>query len=231
MREAEAAEMTAAVECFRRNRSQDVELVVEGKSGSYESQYIRLGEVRGNIVARPTADEDFPQSFSQVRESLEAIMASKDPLLMQVLGAPVNRSIIGHYLGLPDLVDPDDDNRSKQFMEIEALVQAAPVETPDGRTEPSILPDVEVDDHDVHIQTIRDWAVSSAGLQAKAARPLGYANVIAHLMAHQDAEQAQAQQMQARRAAVQSAGAAPAPAAAASGPAPGPAAAPQLEAA
>ncbi|MGH9475434.1 MAG: hypothetical protein ACRD1C_03775 [Terriglobales bacterium] len=209
MRAAEAQEMTLAVECFRRNRNEDVEMVVEGKGQGFQSEYIRLGEIRGNVIARPAADEDFPQSFQAIRESLEGILASKDPDLLDIVGAPVNRPIVTHYLGLPELVDPGDDNRSKQFMEIEGLMKSAPVPRPDGSFGPSIPPEPEVDDHVVHIQTIKDWAVSSAGLQAKAAAPEGYENVILHLKAHQDAEQALAAEMQQRRAQVQAAGAPP----------------------
>ncbi|MGH9487060.1 MAG: hypothetical protein ACRD04_05655 [Terriglobales bacterium] len=205
MREAEAHEMTIAVECFKRNRSDDVEMVVEGDSKAYRSEYIRLGELRGNVVVRPTADEDFPATFGQIRQSIEQILASKDPELQSIIGAPVNRPILAHYLGLPDLVDPDGDNRSKQFREIDALMQGVPSEAPSGQLVPTVLPDPLVDDHQVHIATIREWAVAQAGLQAKAARPQGYANVIAHLMAHQDAEQALAEQMQKRHAQVQEA--------------------------
>ncbi|MGH9482230.1 MAG: hypothetical protein ACRD1L_09065, partial [Terriglobales bacterium] len=207
MREGEAKEMTLAVECFRRNRTEDVEMVVEGKSGAYHSEYIRLGEVRGNVVARPTADEDFPQSWGSVRDTLVQMMQSKDPELLQIIGAPVNRPIVSHYLGLPDLVDPSDDNRAKQYIEIEALMQSQPVAGPDGKLQPSIAPELHVDDHAVHIQTIKDWAVTEPGLQAKATRPPGYANVLAHLLAHMDAEQAEAAEIALRREQVQAAGA------------------------
>ncbi len=206
MREAEAQEMTLAIECFRRNRSEDVELVVEGKSGKFQSEYIRLGEVRGNVIARPSADEDFPQSFDQIRASLEQILAAKDPELLAVIGAPVNRPLVQHYLGLPDLVDPGEDNRAKQYMEIEALMNMEPIAGPGGRLLPSIAPDLYVDDHPIHIQAVKDWAVSEPGLQARAARPQGYANVIAHLLAHMDAEQALAAEAAQRQAAVQEAG-------------------------
>ena len=179
--------MTLGIECFRRNRSDDVELVVEGATGGFRSEYIRLNELRGNVVARPTADEDFPQTFSQVRDALGQLLQSKDPDLLDVIGAPVNRPLVQHYLGLPDLVDPGEDNRVKQFYEIEALSAGEPVRLPDGSVGPSIQPDLHVDDHAIHIATIREWAVSEAGLQAKAARPLGYENIIAHLVAHQAA--------------------------------------------
>ncbi|MGH3185081.1 MAG: hypothetical protein ACRDOE_24685, partial [Streptosporangiaceae bacterium] len=173
----------------------------------YHSEYIRLGEVRGNVVARPTADEDFPQSWGSVRDTLVQMMQSKDPELLQIIGAPVNRPIVSHYLGLPDLVDPSDDNRAKQFSEIEALLEGPPILGPDGKPEPSVPVDPLVDDHQVHIQTIKDWAVSDAGLDAKATRPPGYANVLAHLLAHMDAEQAVAAEIALRREQVQAAGA------------------------
>ncbi|MGH9484544.1 MAG: hypothetical protein ACRD1F_05770, partial [Terriglobales bacterium] len=189
MREAEAREMTLAIECFQRNRTEDVEMVVEGHGEGYQSEYIRLGDVRGNVIATPTADEDFPQSFGQIRQSLEAIMQTKDPDLLEIIGAPVNRPIVTRYLGLPDLVDPADDNRSKQFMEIEGLMLSHPIPAPGGALLPSIPVDPEIDDHVVHIQTIKDWAVSSKGMQAKAASPAGYENVLLHLSAHKQALQ------------------------------------------
>lgn len=186
-------------------------MVVEGDGRAYQSEYIRLGEIRGNVVVRPTADEDFPASFGQVRQAIEQVIGSKDAELQSILAAPVNRPILSHYLGLPDLVDPDGDNRSKQFREIDQLMQGTPGIGSQGQVQPSIAPEVLVDNHAVHIAAVREWAVSQAGLQAKAARPEGYANVIAHLLAHMDAEQAMAEQMQQRRSQVQAAGAPSAP--------------------
>ncbi len=224
-RAAEAQEMTLAIECFRRNRTDDVELVVEGKGDDFRSEYIRLNEIRGNVIATPTADEDFPQSFGEVRQAITQLLSSQDPEILKVLGAPVNRATVSRYMGVPDLVDPGEDNRTKQFMEIEALAGSEPLQQPNGLLEPSIEPEPEVDDHDVHIETIREWAVSEAGLQTKAARPQGYANVIAHLLAHQEAKAQAAMrdlklQTEVQQAAVPGAmtlggGAPPAPAAAA----------------
>ncbi|MGH9468269.1 MAG: hypothetical protein ACRD1Y_13030 [Terriglobales bacterium] len=207
MREAEAREMTLAIECFKRNRSDDVEMVVEGKGEGYRSEYIRLGDIRGNVIATPTADEDYPQSFGQIRQSLENILQTKDPELLDIIGAPVNRPVVSRYMGLPELVDPSDDNRSKQFMEIEALMQSEPVMSAEGVLGPSILPEAEIDDHAVHIQTIKDWAVSSAGLQAKTQAPAGYYNVKLHLLAHQQDEAQLAQRAQPQQAMMPGAGA------------------------
>lgn len=198
MWEAEAREMSLAVECFKRNRDTDTELVITGVSGGYRSEYIRLGELRGSAVAYAAAAEDFPQTWAQVRDSLQQLLQSKDPVLLDILGAPVNRPILKRYLGLPELIDPAEDNRSKQYRETEALLDSEPVVGAGGKVRPSVAPDPLVDDHSIHIDAIKEWAVSDLGIAAKAARPLGYANVIAHLLAHMDAEE-QAAADQARR--------------------------------
>lgn len=212
MWEAEAKEMTLAVECFKRNRDADAELVVTGLSGAYRSEYIRLEELRGSAVAFAAAAEDFPQSWAQVRDSLQQLLQTKDPLLLDILGAPVNRPIVKRYLGLPELVDPAEDNRSKQYREIEALLAGEPRRDSNGEWLPSVPPEPLVDDHGVHVDAIKEWAVSDIGLAAKAARPLGYANVIAHLLAHLDAEERVAEDQARRQAEVRAAGAAGPPA-------------------
>ncbi|MGH9541484.1 MAG: hypothetical protein ACRD2H_06345 [Terriglobales bacterium] len=206
MWEAEARERKLAVECFKRNRDTDTELVIAGVSGAYRSEFIRLSELRGSAVAYAAAAEDFPQSWAQVRESLQQLLQSKDPVLLDILGAPENRPILKRYLGLPELVDPAEDNRSKQYRETEALLESEPTAGPAGRLRPSIVPDPLVDDHDIHIDAIKEWAVSDIGIAAKAARPLGYANVIAHLLAHMDAEENAAADQARRSSAVIAAG-------------------------
>lgn len=207
MRETEARLMTLGIECFKRNRLEDVE-IPEAAHGGFRSDHIRLADVRGNAVARPSADEDFPQSWSARRDTIMQLLASKDPELLEVIGAPVNRPILKHYIGLPELVDPGEENRAKQARETDALLASAPVAGQDGEPRPTIMPDALVDDHALHIQAIKDWAVSDAGVTAKAARPAGYANVLAHLVAHMDAAEAVAAR-QAQRAAQVRAAAAP----------------------
>ena len=184
MREAEAREMTLAIEAFRRNRTADAELVVSAKGGGYRSEFIRLNEIRGNVIATPVSDDDFPSSWSQTHDAVMQLLNSRDEEMLKVLGHPINRGVLQNALGLPDFLDPTEDNRSKQFREIEALLAAEPLPGPDGRLRPSLAPEPEVDDHGTHIDTLREWAVSDAGLENKAANPGGYANVIAHLRAH-----------------------------------------------
>ena len=184
MREAEAREMTLAIEAFRRNRTADAELVVSAKGGGYRSEFIRLNEIRGNVIATPVSDDDFPSSWSQTHDAVMQLLGSRDEEMLKVLGHPINRGTLQNTLGLPDFLDPTEDNRSKQFREIEALLNSEALPGPGGTLLPSIAPETEVDDHGTHIETLREWAVSDAGLENKCANPAGYANVIAHLREH-----------------------------------------------
>lgn len=206
MRSAEAREMTQAIECFRRNRTEDVELVVQGRGADFRSEFVRLSDIKGNVVATPTADEDFPQTFSQVQQSINMLLQSKDQAILTVLGAPVNRPLMQHYMGLSGFVDPGDANRSKQYLEIDGLLKGAPTPAADGSMLPTIMPEPLVDDHLIHIEAIKDWAVSDTGISNKSQNPDGYANVIAHLVAHMDAAEASERDETARQVSVQGAG-------------------------
>lgn len=177
--------MLAAVEIFRRNRTRDVEQVVLQRSGDYTSRFVRLNDLKGNITAHPEADDAFPATWSEIRANIIRLMQTRDPYLLKVLSHPVNAELVKNYIGTPGIVLPDEDNRSKQFREIDELLRGEPVKGRDGAWIPSVMPDPLVDDAEVHIETIQEWAVSDDGIEAKRSNPAGYANVMAHLVAHQ----------------------------------------------
>lgn len=178
--------MLAAVEIFRRNRTQDVEQVVMQRSGDYASRFVRLNDLKGNVTAHPEADDAFPATWSEIRANIIRLMQTRDPYLLKVLSHPVNAELVKNYIGTPGIVLPDEDNRSKQFREIDELLRGEPVKGKDGVWIPSVIPDPLVDDAQVHIETIQEWAVSDDGIEAKRSNPAGYANVMAHLVEHQE---------------------------------------------
>lgn len=208
MRQAEANEMTKAIACYKRNRTDDEELVVEGKSGQYRSQFIRLNEIQGNVIATPTADEDFPQTFAEIQGSIQQVLQTKDPAIIQALGIadPVNFPVLTHYMGFDGLVNPDEDDVQKQFIEIEALIGSAPVMGADGQPHPTVEPEIGIDDDDIHIQTIQTWSKGSTGLDCKARNPAGYQNVQLHRLMHEANKEAKAAQQAQQQAAVAAAG-------------------------
>ncbi len=177
--------MLAAVNVFRQNRTQDVEQVLFHRSGDFASRFIHLGDLKGNITVHPEADA-FPVSWTDVRQNVLQLLQSSDPYIQQLLAHPLNAEQVKNYIGAPGFILPEEDNRSKQFRELDQLLRAEPVFDPARRLWlPSVPVDPLVDDHVVHLQTLREWAVSDDGIQAKQGNPAGYANAMAHLLQHQ----------------------------------------------
>jgi hypothetical protein len=119
--------MLLSVDCFRKNRPEDAEIPILGPGGEFESHWIRLADLKGNIQAYPESDETFPRLKSQQRGVIQQLMASSDPLIQQALADPANIGFVKSVLGLSDLVVPGEDSRNKQLREIEMLLHAAPV--------------------------------------------------------------------------------------------------------
>jgi hypothetical protein len=199
--------MLLSVDCFRKNRPEDAEIPILGPGGEFESHWIRLADLKGNIQAYPESDETFPRLKSQQRGVIQQLMSSSDPLIQQALADPANIGFVKSVLGLSDLVVPGEDSRNKQLREIEMLLHSAPVaQAPAfGRGEgdennnsnadrlkpvlpdallPSVPVDLLFDDHTVELEECRRWANSDAGQIAHVENPAGFANVRAHAEAH-----------------------------------------------
>ena len=119
--------MLLSVDCFRKNRPEDAEIPVLGPGGEFESRWIRLADLKGNIQAHPEADETFPRLKSQQRAVVQQLMASSDPLIQQALADPANVGFVKGVLGLSELVVPGEDSRNKQLREIDLLLGGAPL--------------------------------------------------------------------------------------------------------
>jgi hypothetical protein len=206
--------MLLAVDCFRRNRPHDVEVTLLGAGSAFESKWIRLADLKGNLFSYPETDEQYPTLWSQQRAVLMQMMANPDPQMQSVLAHPENMGLIKRLLGLEEFVIPDEESRTKQYREIAQLVAEAPVVrtqdvthlvAPDvaaanaasGAGEsgpgvdadvilPSVIPDEFADNHAVELEICMRWFSSDAGQAAKIEAPLGYANVRAHAMFHRE---------------------------------------------
>jgi hypothetical protein len=201
--------MLLAVDCFRRNRPQDVEVTLLGAGAAFESKWIRLADLKGNLFAYPETDEQYPTMWSQQRAVLMQLLGSADPQMQAVLGNPENMGVVKRLIGLEDLVIPDEESRTKQYREIAQLVTQRPVVYGRGASGtgvagahgvqnansanqvtgevmlPSILPDAFADNHAVELEVCKRWMSSDAGQVAKVDMPAGYANVRAHAVMHQ----------------------------------------------
>jgi hypothetical protein len=177
--------MLAAVDCFRKNRPGDVEVTLLGPGAAFESQWIRLADLKGNLFSYPETDEQYPTQWSDQRAVLMQLMANPDPQIQAVLAHPANLGLLKRLIGLDELVIPDEESRTKQYREIAQLLQEQPVSSSDGSVTPSIVPDEFADNHAVELDACKRWFSSDAGQVAKIESPAGYANVRAHAQMHE----------------------------------------------
>ena len=197
--------MLLSVDCFRKNRPNDVEIPFLGAGGEFESKFIRLADLKGNIQAHPETDETFPRLKSQQRAVLQQLMNNPDPTIQAALREPANFGFIKSLIGLSELVVPGEDARNKQLREIQQLLASEPVVVPasdtdarddadradqrrENRAEVHLLSTIPVDDllddHATEFEECRRWASADAGQIALAQNPAGFANVRAHAAEH-----------------------------------------------
>ncbi|HEX5424366.1 MAG TPA: hypothetical protein VFW94_12520 [Candidatus Acidoferrales bacterium] len=183
--------MLLAVDCFRRNRPTDVEVTLLGAGSAFESKWIRLADLKGNLFSYPETDEQYPTLWAQQRAVLLQLMSSPEPQIQAMLANPENLALVKRLIGVEELIIPNEESRTKQYREIAQLVAETPVVKRDDAsgievTLPSIVPDEFADNHAVELDVCLRWFSSDAGQVAKIEAPAGYANVRAHALFHRD---------------------------------------------
>ncbi|HEV2195050.1 MAG TPA: hypothetical protein VGR55_05690 [Candidatus Acidoferrum sp.] len=116
-----------AVDSFRKNRPEDVEIPLLGPDGVLDARTIRTADLKGNICVHPEADETFPRLKSQQRGILQQLFGINDPVIQRALTEPANLGYIKNVLGLTEMVIPGEDSRNKQLREIQQLLASAPI--------------------------------------------------------------------------------------------------------
>jgi len=119
-----------AVDCFRKNRPEDVEIPLLGPDGVLDARTIRTADLKGNVCVHPEADETFPRLKSQQRGILQQLFGINDPVIQRALTEPANLGYIKNVLGLTEMVIPGEDSRNKQLREIQQLLASAPIVLP-----------------------------------------------------------------------------------------------------
>jgi hypothetical protein len=116
-----------AVDSFRKNRPEGVEIPLLGPDGVLDARSIRTADLKGNICVHPEADETFPRLKSQQRGVLQQLFGINDPVIQRALTEPANLGYIKNVLGLTEMVIPGEDSRNKQLREIQQLLASAPI--------------------------------------------------------------------------------------------------------
>lgn len=175
--------MSKSVNSYIKHATSD-EYFVRSNGDSFENVWIRAAELNGSVgEVEPDISEQFPITWSQ-KNAMFMKFLSENPIepIMATMFHPENTSQVSEILGLSNLFIPGMADRQKQIREISQLLKSEPDIM---SMMPSVMPDMDIDNHEVHIEAIKAWAVSESGMEAKVNNPKGYANVIMHLRQHQ----------------------------------------------
>jgi hypothetical protein len=167
---------------------EDERFVQRDNYGNYINVYIRRAELQGKIGDMELeAAEQLPTTWAQQRDVLMQLMQAGNPLVMEGLTAPENLHQLAQAIGLTGFAVPGEDDRQKQYEEIQILLASGPIVNPmTGQEEPSVMPDTDIDDNQIEYDVTRGWLVGDAGRLAKIENPEGYRNVLLHAKAHMD---------------------------------------------
>lgn len=163
---------------------EDERFVIEPTKGQFINLTILKDATSGKVGSvEPTAANQLPTSWAQQRDMVMELLRLNSDEINATLFSPDNAHLLVRLSGIPELVIPGDDSRTKQFREILMLIATEP--TDDGEMiTPSVTVDIEVDNHMVEASVCRMYLNSQAGQQLKAEQPDKYANVLAHMNEH-----------------------------------------------
>jgi hypothetical protein len=180
----------------------DEHSVEKDEQGRFINVFIRRAELEGKIGrVELEANENLPLTWSQQKDIYMQLLENQNPKVQETISSPENIQMLANAIGLTQFVVPGEDDRTKQYEEINQLINSEPLiippdemmvmqaeqmgEPPPQETEqPSIEVDPDVDNHDIEADICRRYLVSEAGRLLKIDNPLGYKNVLLHMKAH-----------------------------------------------
>lgn len=183
---------------------EDEKQVKRDEFGKFINVFIRKAELEGKIGSiELEANENLPITWNQQKDSIMELIKSGNEMLMSTLMTPENLPYLKKAIGLTDYVIPGEDDRHKQYEEIQQLVNSEPIQMPPDpmmmqqsmmmgqpppppMEVPSVEADVDVDDHAMEADICRRWLISEEGRLCKLENPMGYKNVLLHMKMHKD---------------------------------------------
>lgn len=184
--------MSKAVKDYLENLKYDERFVKSHGKMGYINVWIRKSEAAGKIgEVIAESSETFPISNAQKRDMLLKLLEMKDENIAAAIFHPENSGSVANLIGFGEYYIPGDDDRSKQLNEISLLLTGQPMlvgidpMTGQPQFQPSVLPDMDIDDHAIHMQTTKAFLVSETGQLLKQENPMGFENCLAHYKAHE----------------------------------------------
>jgi hypothetical protein len=178
----------------------DEKQVKKDEFGNFVNIFIRMSELQGKIgEIELEANENLPITWNQQKDAIMELFKMNNDPIMAMLMTPENIPYIKRAVGLNEFVIPNEDDRQKEYEEIQLLIASEPL-PPDPMMEeqammmgmpppppsPSIQPDYDADNHLLAADIDRRWLISDAGRLCKLQNPPGYENVLLHMKMHKD---------------------------------------------
>ncbi len=166
---------------------------VEFSQGVFSNNYVFMSQLGGKVgKVEGESSEAFPVSIQQKAAGIfELLKLGNDTISQAILTQPENTYLLKSVFGIPELQVPGEQERTKQWREIQLLIQEQPVALDEMGNMRSSIPVEELDNHDVEFQICLGFLNSDKGQLLKQINIKAYQNVIAHAKEHQAALMAQ----------------------------------------
>lgn len=185
--------MAKASRLYVQNLTED-EKFTKKNGNSQETIWIKRAELAGKLGSiEPDVSEQFPVTWAQRRDLMMQLITMQNPVIGEIMLHPNNAQNVKDALGFSEFFIPGEVDRTKQLIELRKLIdvsveQGAQNYFPPDSEAPTVLPDEDADDNNVHVQVTKLWMVGEAGLFIKETNPAAYLNVVLHLRAHEKNE-------------------------------------------
>jgi len=206
-----------AIPMYMKNMQEDERIVEKNDAGKFINVFIRKAELDGKIGSiELEPDEKLPITDEQQADIIMQLMTLNNQEITAALMDPENLPYVAKVIKIPQFHLPGEEDRIKQYEEIDELVNSVPIpidpksielyeqavatghpEAVKPEEQPSVEIDIDVDNHQVEASICKSWLISGAGRLAKKENPNGYKNVLLHMKAHMVVV---TQQMQAQQA-------------------------------
>lgn len=191
-----------SIDLFIEEMQTDERDVKRRKDGSFYNVLIRKADLVGRIgKVELEANENLPITWAQQKDTIMTLLTSNNALIQQFIMAPENLDLIKQSIGLTEFFVPGEDDRNKQYEEIQLLLESQPIPNPQMQDPmavlqgqmmgqpmeeelPSVQIDYEIDNHTIQYEICRAWLISDVGRQTKQENPGGYQNVLLHAREH-----------------------------------------------
>lgn len=213
--------MGKAIPAYMKMIVEDEKFVKKDQQGNFINVFIRKAELAGKLgdVELDNSDQ-LPITEEQQKDIIMQLMALNNSEIFEALSSPENLPFVRKIVRIPQFRLPGEDDRQKQYEEIQELINSVPVplgsaevegemgmegieeteqlvDSPERPQFTSSIPvDIILDNHKIEAEICRNWLVGDAGRLAKVDNPDGYANVLLHFQEHIGEYNKQVQMMQ-----------------------------------